>query len=755
MKRYPLLLLSLALACGDKDLDTATTDADGDGVVGAADCDDNNASAFTGADEVCDGVDNNCDGVVDEDAIDGTPWYLDADGDGYGVQGEPRVACSQPQGYAPVVGDCDDGDPRFHPGASEQDCTDPVDYNCDGSVGFEDADGDGFAACEDCDDSSDQAHPDAEEVCDAADNDCDGEVDEQATDATTWYIDYDADSYGSDSYTLVECEQPEGYVSNAEDCDDTSGLASPDGTEVCDDLDNDCDGQTDESDAVDAVSWYNDADEDGFGDPQVSTLGCAAPSGFVEDATDCDDGDGAVNPDATEVCDLWDNNCDGDVDEDSASDATTWYLDYDGDDFGTSFYTVVACDAPSGFADNADDCEDADADINPDADEVCDGDDNDCDGTTDQGAIDALTWYYDDDGDGFGDPSVSTDDCDQPTDYVSDDTDCDDADADVNTDADELCDSVDNNCDGTVDEATAIDADTWYIDSDGDGYGDSGTTQVACDQPSGYVDNKDDCDDGDSSVQECTCGVSSVTGPTYLVSRGQTHGAWVADPLETLGAGIVWELNGYSNKTQVVEYPSQAAMVSGSSTKTITLSTGWEGTGAAVYDGHLYYPAYNSNTLVEVDLSTNTVVSTLSLSGAGYHNTYSYGWGGYSDIDFAVDEYGLWVIYATSANSSKVVVSRLETQPLNLTGTWNTNSASKSGMGNAFMICGVLYTTASYSGSSTTINYWFDTSDSSDGSLSIPFSQPGGYLTQISYNPTDGLLYVWNSSRHETYVVNY
>ena len=105
--------------------------------------------------------------------------------------------------------------------------------------------------------------------------------------------------------------------------------------------------------------------------------------------------------------------------------------------------------------------------------------DNDCDGTIDVGAIDATTWYEDGDGDGYGDPSSTTEACDQPDGYVANDDDCDDDDGAINPDADEVCDNEDNDCDGTVDEDDAVDATTWYEDGDGDGYGDPQVSQTA------------------------------------------------------------------------------------------------------------------------------------------------------------------------------------------------------------------------------------------------------------------------------------
>ena len=719
-----LLLLSL-LACKDATQDTAPlfADADQDGFNAADDCDDDNASVYPGASEVCDGLDNDCDGTADNGASDAVVWYQDADGDGFGDTDATLEACTVPAGYSAVAGDCDDSSIYINPGAVEDDCTDPVDYNCDGSVGYADADGDGVPACEDCDDSDAARLPGGVEICDELDNDCDGQVDNDASDASTWYIDHDADGFGSSDYTLAACAQPSGYVDNDQDCDDNAEQAFPGGVEVCDGLDNDCDGNIDPASASDAATWYADNDSDGFGDPSTTQIACEEPTGYSADASDCDDSDADVNPDGTELCDGQDNDCDGDTDEDSAADASTWYIDYDSDGYGSSSYSLRGCEAPSGYVSTTTDCDDTDSSVNPVASEVCDGVDNDCDGVTDPtSAVDAGTWYLDADLDGYGDAGTSYTGCEQPSGYLEDDSDCDDADSAVSPDAEEVCDSVDNNCDGTVDEDSATDASTWYLDSDGDGYGDASATTAACDQPSGYVSDDTDCDDSDSSVGNCyDCDVTALGSPSYQTSRSLTYGQWMQDPLETLGSGIVWEMSHYTGST-VTEYPSLADFQAQTSGTTTTLPYAFNGTGATVYDGYLYYNAENSNTLVEVDLATGAVNSTLTLTGAGYRNTYHYQWGGWSDIDFAVDENGLWVIYATAANSGRIVVSSLDTQPLSVVDTWNTNSDTKTSVGNAFMVCGVLYASDRYNGSSTTLDYKYDTADSTDSAISISFS---------------------------------
>ena len=491
----------------------AETDNDGDGFTADEDCDDENFDINPGGVEVCDGVDNDCDGLTDDDddSVDEasmTAWYRDRDGDGYGDEEAMTLACEAPEWTVPenpAGFDCDDLDPAYHPGADESDCADPNDYNCDGSVGYEDADGDGWAACEECDDTNPDFRPDADEICDELDNDCDGNIDDadsglDLSTATEWFADSDGDGFGNADDMMETCVAPSGYVEDDSDCDDDELTTYPGADEYCDEVDSDCDGSTDDGDELDASTWHLDGDGDGYGASHIYLDSCVAPAGYVSDSTDCDDTDDSSHPGGTEVCDDADNDCDGTVDND-ASDEETWYMDLDGDGYGDSSNSVTDCDRPSQSVDNALDCDDGDAKTNPGSYEVCDSVDNDCDGTDDNDAIDIETWYLDADSDGFGDISGgTTESCDQPTGYSDDSTDCDDSDSSINPDASEVCDSVDNDCDGNTDESDAVDATIWYHDGDSDGYGDSRKTAYQCDQPSGYVADSSDCDDTESTV---------------------------------------------------------------------------------------------------------------------------------------------------------------------------------------------------------------------------------------------------------------
>jgi hypothetical protein len=372
---------------------------------------------------------------------------------------------------------------------------------------------------DDCDDLDPDINPDALEECDGEDNDCNGLEDDDALDAETFFRDFDADGFGDKKSKADACEAPLGYVTDKTDCDDLAFLVNPKADEECDGQDNDCDGDIDEDSASDAVAWYVDVDDDSYGDPDTFETGCSRGKGFVANNDDCDDTDPDVSPSETEVCNDIDDDCDFEVDEDDALDATDWYLDLDLDGYGTSAWIVHACGAPTvgSFVGNDDDCNDFNTDHSPIADEYCNEADDDCDGDVDEASsVDAEVWYADSDGDEYGDPSSSRNACEQPNKHVADNTDCDDTNGNRAPSEDEVCDDhdIDEDCDGDADDDDqqgAAGKVAYYADVDEDGYGDPTLFANRCDPGDGFdVLDGSDCNDDDKTIWQELSGYADV-----------------------------------------------------------------------------------------------------------------------------------------------------------------------------------------------------------------------------------------------------
>jgi hypothetical protein len=654
MRTLRLAALFLLAACGEETKSTGDTgavtggedsgetgpvDADGDGYDDTLDCDDADPAVNPGAEETCNGVDDDCDGAVDADdpgVIDAVVFYADADGDGFGAADAPTLACEAGDGLVADATDCDDADAAVHPGADE--------------------------------------------VCNGADDDCDDAVDEDATDAPTFYIDYDGDGFGSDRFTTTQCAAPSGYVDNADDCDDAEATTNPDAQEVCNAVDDDCDGTTDEDDAADAVTWYADTDGDGHGDAGSVTVACEAPSGFVGLDDDCDDATADVSPSATELCNAVDDDCDGTTDEDDAADAATWYADTDGDGYGDAAATTAACSVPSGYVADATDCDDGASTVSPAATETCNSVDDDCDGTTDEDdASDAATWYLDGDGDGWGEDGTTTVACDQPSGYEADGGDCDDGDADVNPGvASDTCDGVDSDCDGTTDEDGAYAEDAtcpgtscedvlaelgtgatdgvYWIDPDG-----AGAYEVYCDMTtsSGGWTLLGVFTNGDGTVSWSAYDADWVTDTTFgdattpsvnADAKSEAYNSLNVDEvLITDQGGTVWvqTISGCLGGTTMLDTFQQDSEDDGDCAQacsTVTTASYWaqSRTNSTLKFRCIDNDGWGSSSGYRTANDDNSMLTTLN--NASYHD-YNFGLGaGYSssmvDFDYSTDDYG-------------------------------------------------------------------------------------------------------------------
>ncbi|KAM5294969.1 myocilin [Glossophaga mutica] len=259
-------------------------------------------------------------------------------------------------------------------------------------------------------------------------------------------------------------------------------------------------------------------------------------------------------------------------------------------------------------------------------------------------------------------------------------------------------------------------------------------------------------EEGDTGCGELVWVGEPVTLRTAETITGK-YGVWMRDPkpvhpytrettwrIDTVGTGV----------RQVFEYSLASQFAQGYPSKVHVLPRPLESTGAVVYAGSLYFQGAESRAVIRYELSTETVKAEKEIAGAGYHGQFPYAWGGYTDIDLAVDESGLWVIYSTEGAKGAIVLSKLNPESLEREQTWETNIRKQS-VANAFVICGTLYTVSSYSSPDTTVNFAFDTGAGSSKALAVPFKNRYKYNSMIDYNPLEKQLFAWDNFNMVTY----
>ena len=491
-----------------------------------ADCNDANININPGETEVCNGLDDNCaSGVDDGNVCSITNYYCDNDTDTY-ISSLPAGSCN-----------------IFN-------CT-PI--SCTNNLG------------NDCNDTMQTINPAASEICDGRDNNCDGSIDNGAM--NTYYYDNDGDGFGNALITSQACTAPSGYVANNNDCNDNDANIKPTGTEMCDNKDNNCDGATDEGVQL---TFYRDADTDGYGNLTQTIMNCSAPVGYIAGSTDCNDGNNLINPAAQDLlCDGIDNDCDGTSDEGYLSTPTScgvgacaggagelicvsgalsdtcqanWNSSpescsdntgYDGLDNNCDNTIDLECSAycdqdNDGYSPNVicriagygiTDCDDTNSAINPAANESCDGIDNDCDQDTLDGSTEI--WFNQQTSCGTGGcSSTGALICNQSSIVNT---------CNAGVSAIEICDSMDNDCNGQIDEGVI---NIYYADADNDGYGDITNTNLSCSAPSGFVDNSNDCNDQNLDIypganESCDgidndCNTMTIDGLSEIWNNQQT-----------------------------------------------------------------------------------------------------------------------------------------------------------------------------------------------------------------------------------------
>ncbi|KAF1440150.1 Myocilin, partial [Pygoscelis papua] len=261
------------------------------------------------------------------------------------------------------------------------------------------------------------------------------------------------------------------------------------------------------------------------------------------------------------------------------------------------------------------------------------------------------------------------------------------------------------------------------------------------------------------SEDSAGCGELVWVGKPVVFGRAESiagkYGVWMKDPepVPPFTRETTWRVDAVGTEVrQLFQYEAAEQLAQGYPAKVHILPRPLESTGAVVYHGGLFFQPRRSRTVARYDLRGEAVTAEREIPGAGYHGQYPYSWGGYTDIDLAVDETGLWVIYSTEKARGAIVLSKLDPETLEIRRTWETN-IRKRGVANSFIICGTLYTVSSYSAPNATINFAYNTATGTSRALSIPFENRFRYLSMVDYNPAERQLFAWDSFNMVTYPI--
>ncbi|XP_039666751.1 adhesion G protein-coupled receptor L2 isoform X34 [Perca fluviatilis] len=257
------------------------------------------------------------------------------------------------------------------------------------------------------------------------------------------------------------------------------------------------------------------------------------------------------------------------------------------------------------------------------------------------------------------------------------------------------------------------------------------------------------CPEVEQKVFLCPGTLKAVGDPSFLFEAEQQAGAWCKDPLQAGDKIYFMPWTPYRTDT-LIEYSSLDDFQNARQTITYKLPHRVDGTGFVVYDGAVFFNKERTRNIVKFDLRTRIKSGEAIINNANYHDTSPYKWGGKTDIDLAVDENGLWVIYATEQNNGMIVISQLNPYTLRFEATWDTTYDKRSAS-NAFMVCGVLYVVRStYEDnesevSKSLIDYIYNTKQNRGEYVDIHFPNQYQYIAAVEYNPRDNQLYVWNN----------